>query len=369
VDKKDEKTIQEEVERIIQGAMSSHRIPSFVVGVLFDGAVLMEKAYGTDPIYTFGGNNVSNPYALATVSELFTGYGTLILAEQGRLSLDDPVSKYIPDVPKSWRSITILQFLTHQSGIPELPRDAKSFAAALESAEKTPLRFAPGTNRLANSFDFDVLGQIIEKAAHRHFLDFVTNSVFKPLKMNTSGDLTRISFRYSPPQDVRVTGTPNLTRSTGQVAASTGSGRRSDAELKPEILKYVSRGIPEHSLPSRGLVANADDLLKFSSAVNSGSLPGVPASPAYLTVAPGWTVCRLGEETMMMANGMTVSGFGSVVTVFPREKAALVLLWKLDGNSEVSSLAGERQEILEKVMGMPGGNWDCSVKPSSELKK
>jgi CubicO group peptidase (beta-lactamase class C family) len=357
----DEKTIRAEVDRIVGEAMTRRRIPSQVVGVINNNKVVLNKAYGRDPLYSFGGNEKGVPYALGAASQVLTGYAALVLVGQGRLSLADPVAKYLPSVPEKWRSITVGQFLAHMSGVPDLPKDAASLAAAMEEAGKAPLLFTPGTSWRNTYTDYDVVGEVIQTVAREPYLRFVGDSVFKPLKMNTSGDLSRLLFRYTAPTDVTVGGESNLTRSAFGGAAGSKSGRRADREAQQDMVRMVEAGVPQFSYPSRGLVANASDVLKLFSTLMSDSLPGIPKKVDYGTLAPGWKVCHAGDDVLMTATGMGSGGYGVILDLLPKRKAGLALLFKLEPGSDPTPPFDESESILQNALGLPTGSWDCSI--------
>jgi len=359
-----DKTALADLEMLVQEAKTRYHIPSMVVGLLDGGKVVLEKPYGTDPLYTFAKNGRSNVYILGSVSQVYTGYALLLLVQQGRVKLTSPVSQYLPSMPAAWRSITVEQLLAHATGIPEFPKEAGSFTAAVEAVSSTPLRFAPGRARYLNYSDYDILGQVIEKVSGRPYLKFMQDAVFSRMKLSMTGDAaTLLAFRLVAPEDVRTTGVANLTRDSFGVAAGTNSGRRTDSDAKWETLRLMTRGIPEYAIPSKGLVADASDLLKFASAIASGGLPGITL-PDYLKTAPGWNVCRSGDEILLKAHGMTGSGFAAVVDVIPGRKSALVILYKLEPGSEVTDLHQENDDILDQVLAFPVSDMKCNLDPT-----
>jgi CubicO group peptidase (beta-lactamase class C family) len=366
ISQQEQKELRDDLDSAIRELMARHRIPSLTVGLLDNGKVTLQKAYGHDPLYTFGQNNSSNPYLLGAVSQVLTGYGILLLKGEGRLSLSDPVSKFLPNLPEAWRSITIEELLAHRSGLPDFPPDAKSFSAAVEATAGKPVRFAPGGGRFSAYSDYDILGQVIERLTGRSYFKFMEAEVFKRLKLSLTGDPTLLLFRYAPPEDVRTTGEANLTRNMGQVASNTLSGRRTDSDARVDMIRLMTRGIPEYSIPSKGLVGNAGDMLKIAAAIGSGSLPGIPDGRGYLQLAPGWLACHAGNEVLLTAHGMAGGGFLAVVDVIPTQKTGLVLLGKLEPGSEIFDLREENEEILDKVLAFPVSEMTCAGQPTSD---
>ena len=354
----DEKTARQETERIASATWKNRRMRSLVVGVLQNNKVVVEKAYGQDPLYGFGQNDKSVPFALAQASEVLTGYAALLLAGQGKLSLADPAGKYLPTLPESWRAITVEQFLIHRSGIPDLSRNETSLAAALEQAGKAPLLFAPGTGIHSTPSDFDVLGQVIQAASHQPYMKFMNDSVFKPLKMSSFGDSSALVARHGMSAAESIVRGPSQDRTTNVAAGNTRSGS-SDPEFRRALMKSLEGVLPEYSIPSEGLAANMEDVLKLFSLLSSDSIPGMPSSPAYPTVAPGWEVCHSGDDLLLMTRDLNVVGFGVTLDLLPKRKSGLALLWKLDPGADIELPAGERAEILEKALGVNVADWSC----------
>ncbi|HMD32167.1 MAG TPA: serine hydrolase domain-containing protein [Candidatus Acidoferrales bacterium] len=366
--RKEPSELRKDVDGIVKEAVTSHKIPSLVVQVTQNGKNVFQKAYGRDPFYPFAENTTSSTYALGPMSQVLTGAGILYLEEQGKLGLEDPVSKYLPGVPETWQAITLKQFLTHRSGIPALPKDARTFAAALEAVGKLPLRFRPGSQQGENSADYDVLGQVIEKVTGQPYLTFMDKIVFKQMKFAVTGDLSKLMFRFVKPQDFtfETTHSTQGDMTANGTANATSLTRGNDPTVKGNMLDLLYRGIPDYSIPSKGLASNLQDIARISSATfDSGGFQPF-SDPNYLILAPGWKSCSTGKDTMLTASGMVSAGFGINVTVLPNRKVALVLLWKMEKGSDVTMLHDESQEILETALSIPVSTWVCTGEDEEE---
>jgi CubicO group peptidase (beta-lactamase class C family) len=121
----------------------------------------------------------------------FTAAGILLLVEDGKLSLDDRLAKFFPDGPPSWHQITIRQLLAHTSGIKDYGDEydlRKDYTEAehLAIARKIPLDFEPGTQWSYSNTGYLILGALISKLAEKHWSEFLSERVFKPLGMSTT---------------------------------------------------------------------------------------------------------------------------------------------------------------------------------------
>jgi CubicO group peptidase (beta-lactamase class C family) len=132
------------------------------------------------------------------VSKQFTAAAILQLVDGGKLKVDDPVSKYYPESPASWKGMTIHHLLTHTSGLPEDEWEnfykGKCTAYTTEEQVKTfrdrPLGFQPGTSWKYRNTEYYLLAFIIEKVSGESYATYLAHHIFEPLKMTHSGFAT-----------------------------------------------------------------------------------------------------------------------------------------------------------------------------------
>jgi len=177
-----------QVDRIVTDTLKATEVPSASIAVVRGGEIVFAKAYGKQS-EAMPTPRDDAPYQIASVSKQFTAAALLLLAKDGRLSLDDSVAKYIPDVTDGDR-ITIRQLLSHTSGLQDYwPQDYsfKAMATPVTPQEivdrwaKKPLDFAPGTQWQYSNTGYVVAGMIVEKVAGMSLLDFLKLRIFKPL--------------------------------------------------------------------------------------------------------------------------------------------------------------------------------------------
>jgi CubicO group peptidase (beta-lactamase class C family) len=154
------------------------------------GKILLEKGYGYRDVKLHAVNDASSIYQIYSITKTFTSTVILMLAEQGKLKLDDKLSRYYPDFPKG-DSITIENLLTHTSGIYDYTRgnDMKdqSEPNMIKFLASRPLDFSPGTDWSYSNSGYFLLGFIIQKITGMRYEDAVTKMIFQPLKMTHSG--------------------------------------------------------------------------------------------------------------------------------------------------------------------------------------
>ena len=179
---------QAQVDKIVTAQLAATGTPSASIAVVRSGRIVLAKAYGkaseTMPVAP-----ATAPYQIASISKQFAGAAVLLLADDGKLSLDDVVSKYIPGITEG-DHITIRQLLSHTSGLQDYwPQDYSFKAMAtpvtpqgiVDRRAKKPLDFAPGTQWQYSNTGYVVAGMIVEKVAGEPLLAFLQRRIFKPL--------------------------------------------------------------------------------------------------------------------------------------------------------------------------------------------
>ena len=148
--------------------------PGASVVVVKDGRVLVGRAYGLANLETRTPMRPEMVFELGSVTKQFTSTAILMLAQEGKLALDDDIRKYLTDFPDKGARITLRHLLTHTSGIKDYTDDPKwpalwrqDFAPAqvVDLVRDAPLEFAPGTKWHYNNTGYTLLGMILEKAA------------------------------------------------------------------------------------------------------------------------------------------------------------------------------------------------------------
>ncbi len=180
-----------QVDKIVADALGSSGVPSASVAIVRDGKIVYAKAYG-DQGPGIKATTAGAKYPIASISKQFTAAAILMLQDEGKLSLDDHVSKFIPGITGG-DTITIRQLLSHTAGIQDYWPQDYSFAAMekpttpqeiVDRWAKKPLDFDPGTAWQYSNTGYVVAGMIVEKASGKSLLGYLTAHVFKPLDMH-----------------------------------------------------------------------------------------------------------------------------------------------------------------------------------------
>ena len=158
--------------------------------------VLLSRGYGRADVARGTANGPTTRFDIGDLTEQLTGAAILQLQRQGRLSVEDPVCRYLPRCPVAWRPITIHHLLTHTSGLPnvgDLPEFETSLVTPTTPAEELswvhglPLKFTPGSNFRLSMTGYLVLGMVIEKVSGTTYPRFLSAAVLAPLGMVDTG--------------------------------------------------------------------------------------------------------------------------------------------------------------------------------------
>ena len=237
-----------EIEKLFKTFMERSQAPGAVLGVIVDGELVWVKAAGVQEKTKDTPVTPETVFRIASMTKSFTAMAILKLRDEGKLSLDDPVAKYIPELanlpyPTSDSQVlTIRHLLTHSEGFPEdNPWGDRQLAQTDATLREwlrggIPFSTSPGTAFEYSNYGFAILGQIVAKASGRPYADYVRDNILRPLGMNSS------TFEMSA--------VPNDRIALGY--------RREDNAYKPEpILAHGSFGA------MGGLWTSAPDLARY----------------------------------------------------------------------------------------------------------
>src|SRR5215216_3458781 len=183
-----------EIDALLQAAYQPNE-PGAAVIALKDQQPVFRKGYGLANLELHVPITPDTVFRLASVTKQFTAVAILMLMEQGKLALQDPITRFLPDYPTHDHTITVEHLLTHTSGIrsytdmPEWPplwRKDFSVGELIDSFKDQPMQFAPGTRWAYNNSGYVLLGAIIEQLSGLSYAQFVQQHIFEPLGMRQS---------------------------------------------------------------------------------------------------------------------------------------------------------------------------------------
>lgn len=179
------------VDDVVNREMQARQIPGAAVAVVENGAIVLQRAYGLANVETGTPMDVRSIFEIASVTKQFTAAAIMMLVEAGKVRLDDLLSRYVAGTPPAWQRITVRHLLTHSSGLdisamPQIDGSAPlsvSRAHARQHILQQPM-FAPtGRTSWYSDAGYVLLGMVIEESSGQTYREFMTERVFKPLKM------------------------------------------------------------------------------------------------------------------------------------------------------------------------------------------
>ncbi len=181
------------IDRIAAQVLEQTGVPSASLAVVKVGKLVYAQAYGLARLDPALPATPEMRYSIGSISKQFTAAAILLLQEDGKLSLDDAVGKYVPGLTRG-NEITIRQILSHTSGYQDYwPEDyvmtpmlhAESAQQILDTWAKKPLDFEPGTQWQYSNTNFVIAGQIVETITGHPLMDLLTQRIFRPLGMKS----------------------------------------------------------------------------------------------------------------------------------------------------------------------------------------
>jgi D-alanyl-D-alanine carboxypeptidase len=196
-------TLKSRIDEIANDVLRQMGVPSASVAILKGGKLVYTHAYGSAHLDPPVSATTDMRYSIGSISKQFTAAAILLLQEQGKLSLDDAVGKYVPGLTRG-DEITIRQILSHTSGYQDYwPEDyvmtpmlqAESAQQILDTWAKKPLDFDPGTQWQYSNTNFVIAGAIVEKVSGQKLMDFLGEHIFHPLGMKSvwNSDETKLT--------------------------------------------------------------------------------------------------------------------------------------------------------------------------------
>ena len=183
----------QDYDKTVTDILAKSGAPSASIAIVRDGRIVYEHAYGQARFDPPVAATPQMRYSIGSISKQFTSAAVLLLAEEGKLSLDDKVVRWLPEITRS-KDVTIRQLLSMTSGYQDfwpqdyvMPMMKKPVTpqAILNGWAKIPLDFEPGTKWQYSNTNYVIAGLIVEKVAGMPLLDFLRQHVFTPLKMTT----------------------------------------------------------------------------------------------------------------------------------------------------------------------------------------
>lgn len=295
---------------------------STVRNVPLPGAILIVSHQGRPVrISTYGYSNLEaktpvrrdSVFEIGSVSKQFTAAAVLLLVEEGKVGLDDPVGKHLPSAPEKWRPLTLRQILSHTSGLKDTLQtlDDPKFRAEEYFTKMGPLAFdfEPGTSWSYSNMGFNLAAAVVAEVAKEPFPTFVEKRIFKKLGMEHTS--------FTTPSNVVA----------NRVRGYVWTGKS---------LSNVSATYPATAIGAGAIMSTGDDLVRWNWALLSGKFLNAESrreffAPTHLkdgTTVPyglGWMTTQ-DQNRPLWEHGGNTMGFSCSNMLLPNEKASITVL-------------------------------------------
>jgi CubicO group peptidase (beta-lactamase class C family) len=266
-----EKKVADSVDAYIKTSMEKQHIPGLSLVVIRDGKIIKANGYGLASMELNVAAKPETVYELASATKPFTATAVMLLVQDGKINLDDRISKFVEDTPVTWKGITVRHLLTHTSGIKnylgdlrrDFPHDSPP-ETIVRAAIEAPLNFAPGEKWSYSNTGYVLLAMIVQNVSGKSYDAFLDERVAKPLGMADT--------RHDNPDEV----IPN--RAVGYLWNGAGGLRNCD------YLKYL---MTNHG--DRGILSTVLDLAKRVAALSTDRVLGSASKEAM------WAPVRLND--------------------------------------------------------------------------
>lgn len=179
------------VDDYIRSELAQQHIPGLALLVSRAGRVIRAQGYGLANVELQVPVKPETIFQSGSVGKQFAATAVMMLVEEGKMGLDDPLTKYFPDAPATWKQVTIRELLSHTAGFTDYPKDfdmRKDYTEAdlIKIVEGIPLAFPPGTSWDYSNLGYLTLGIVIHKVTGEFYGDFLQERIFRPLSMSTT---------------------------------------------------------------------------------------------------------------------------------------------------------------------------------------
>ena len=333
------------VEAYLRAQRDKHKIPGLSMAVVKDGRVVYSNQQGLANVELGVPVTADTVFQIQSITKTFTATAVMMLVEEGKLSLDDPVGKHLEGTPESWKPITLRHLLSHTSGIKDFINEPTaslrvdvSEQEVLEATAPRPLNFTPGEKYAYSNTGYHLLAMVIRKATGKFYGDFLAERIFKPLGM----DHTRV-------QDLSA-----VIRGRAAGYLSRGGKLANGEYVAQSILSYGGGGI----------LSTAADLAKWDAALRSEKLlkkatlermwePTTLNDGKKSNYGLGWGVNRYRGHRYVQHSGGHVTGFQTFMRRYVDDGLTVIVLINQSGGADPSKIAARVAGMFEPALAPP----------------
>jgi D-alanyl-D-alanine carboxypeptidase len=313
--------VARKIDAIARGALTHQHLAGLSLSVAKGGVVVYAHGYGYRDVAKRLPATADTIYNIASMSKQFTAASIMLLQQDGKLTIDDPLSKYLPQLPYAKR-VTLRNLLNHTSGIPDyldyIPDTGLTTPKILAVLEKVRVDSTPGTRYEYSNSNFILLGVVVTKASGMPFDRFVTQRIFRPLGLGST--------------------------SVGTAAKDLPNGALGYTVVSNRTTLADPQSAAQLDFPDGGVNSTVLDLATWDAALDSGRVVDPDLVRLMFTAGP-----HSSETTHGYGLGLGVdqtygrveishqgewTGYAGENVTFPDDRFAVILLSNTDGFNE-----------------------------------
>ena len=322
------------IDDYVDSELAARKVPGIAVLVMRDGEVVKQQGYGLANVELAVPVTPRTIFQSGSTGKQFTAAGILLLAEDGKLGLDDPLSRHFANAPPDWQRITVRQLLNHTSGMRDYTDEfdyRKDYTddEVLAVLQALPLEFEPGTQWNYSNSGYAVLGLLTTRLAGKHWGEFQAERLFRPLGMTTT--------RVISERDIV------LNRAAGYEPGEGG---------EPLNQAWVAPSF--NRMADGALYFSLEDLVAWERALEARAFMKPGSFAAWWTAARpsrgsrhrygfGWFLDEQRGEPVI-EHGGSWQGFRTAITRYPEQRLAVVVL--------ANSASAEPEKISHEIAGL-----------------
>ena len=189
-------TRADEVDKFVRATLQERNIPGAAIAVVKGGKVVKKQGYGVASVEFNAPATAETVFEIGSVTKQMTAAAIMLLVEDGKINLDDKISKYLPATPDAWKNVSVRNLLTHTSGIKSYTAIGVGFELTkhlsrdefIKALSAYPLDFEPGARYSYSNSGYNLLGFIIEAVSGKSYWNFMRERIFQKLGMTETFD-------------------------------------------------------------------------------------------------------------------------------------------------------------------------------------
>lgn len=330
--------VMQKFDDLIKTHLAKIKTAGLALGLFQEETPIFVRGYGLANLEHQIPTTPDTPFAIASITKLFTGTAVFQLIEQGKLHLTDPIGQHLPDLPQAWQAIQLRHILAHQSGIKsytevpeywEMTQLDKSHEEVLALVADLPLQFAPDERYAYDNTGYYLLGLLIEAVSGQSYGDFLQANIFAPLGMNC----TQVNDPYA-----------------------VVPGRAAGYTVENGELRHAKFYSASNTFSAGVLLSTVNDLGRFGAALNTNQLLSATSRQQmwtphlsqaqnelnnHFSVGYSWFFVEMPGKRPFVGHNGGMAGFASAFMHFVEERVTAVALYNTDNIAEPHALAHE----------------------------